>query len=133
MKMQESQVAVVSHEDGEGDHSSLFRLSGQLSEWLFSSKFWADFNARHGTMFDQYEEDEATVPVVNAVAEALDERIRALQSYGEPDVEFVYHWTSEHTPTTTSIPRELLLSELVRFRDFLIDAVVKNLCLSFSL
>jgi hypothetical protein len=133
MKMQESQVAVVSHEDGEDDHSSVLRLSGPLSEWLFSSKFWADFNARHGTMFDQYEEDEAAVPVVKAVAEALDERIRVLQGRDEPDVEFVYRWTSEHTPLTTSVPRELLLSELVRFRDFLIDATVKNLCLSFSL
>jgi hypothetical protein len=131
--MQESEVAVVSHEDGEGDHSSVFRLSGPLSEWLFSSKFWAHFNARHGTMFDQYEEDEATVPVVKAIAGALDERIRALQGYDESDVEFVYRWTSEHAPLTTGIPRELLLSELVRFRDFLIDAAVKDLCLSFSL
>lgn len=72
MRMQESLVSV-------GDGASQLRLSGLLSEWLFSSRFWSNFNARHGTMFDQYEEDDADVSTVAAVVEALDERIHALR------------------------------------------------------
>lgn len=126
MRMQES---LVSMDEG----AAQLRLSGPLSEWLFSSKFWSDFNAKHGTMFDQFEEDEADVTVVNAVVEALDGRIRALRELDACNVEFVYRWASEHKPLSTSVPRELLLSELARFRDFLVDAVAKNRCVTFSL
>ena len=133
MKMQESLVNVVLRE-GEGENiSSVFRLSGVLSEWLFSSKFWSDFNERHGTMFDQYEEDEAKAPIVKALAEALEEKIAALQSNDAINIEFVYGWTSERAPLTTSISRVQLLSELAEFHDFLVASVGKNLLLSFSL
>ncbi|SDG97891.1 hypothetical protein SAMN04487926_101493 [Paraburkholderia steynii] len=126
MRMQES---VVSVDEGAGH----LRLSGPLSEWLFSSKFWSDFNAKHGTMFDQFEEDEADVTVVKAVVEALDERACALRELSERNVEFVYRWTPDHKPVTTSMPRDSLLSELVAFRDFLVGAVVENRCVTFSL
>lgn len=133
MKMQESRASVLSHEYAEGDSPSVFRLSGALSEWLFSSKFWANFNAKYGTMFDQYEEDEAPVPIINAIVEALDERIRVLQGQDEPSIEFVYRWTPEKTPITISVPRDLLISELIGFRNFLIRAAANSLCLCFSL
>lgn len=109
------------------------RLSGPLSEWLFASKFWSDVNAKQGTMFDQFEEDEAEVLVVRAVVEELERRARTLRELDVYDVEFVYRWTSEHMPLTTSVPRELLLSEVVTFRDFLADAVAKNCPVTFAL
>jgi len=109
------------------------RLSGALSEWLFASKFWSDFNASHGTMFDQFEEDEAEVLVVRSVVEELERRVRALRELDEYDVEFVYRWTSEHKPLTTSVPRELLLSELATFRDFLAGAVANDCAVTFAL
>ncbi|WP_321853519.1 hypothetical protein [Burkholderia cenocepacia] len=124
--MQESLVSVC---DGAGQ----LRLSGPLSEWLFSSKFWSNINAKHGTMFDQYEEDEADVSVVSEVVEALDERIRALQEQDVRYIEFVYRWTAEHKPLSVSVPRDLLMSELEALRDFLGTAVVQNRCVTFSL
>ena len=57
MKMQRSQVSLLSHEYTEDAPPAVFRLSAALSEWLFSSKFWANLNAKYRTMFDQYEED----------------------------------------------------------------------------
>ena len=126
MRMQES---LVSMDDG----AVQLRLSGPLSEWLFSSKFWSDFNAKHGTIFDQFEEDEADVTVVNAVVETLDDRMSALRDLDTNNVEFVYRWTSEHMPLKASVSRELLLSELARFRDFLVDTVAKNRSVTFSL
>ncbi|WP_321818204.1 MULTISPECIES: hypothetical protein [unclassified Paraburkholderia] len=126
MRMQESLVLM-------DEGAVALRLSGPLSEWLFSLRFWSDFNAKHGTMFDQFEEDEADVTVVNAVIEALDVRMSALQNLVTDNIEFVYLWTSEHEPLKASVSRELLLSELTRFRDFLVDAVAKSRGVTFSL
>ncbi|MGS0895296.1 hypothetical protein ACVBGC_22600 [Burkholderia stagnalis] len=126
MRMQES---LVSMDDG----TVQLRLSGPLSEWLFSSKFWSDFNAKHGTVFDQFEEDEADVTVINAVIENLDDGMSALRDLDTDNVEFVYRWTSEREPLKASVSRELLLSELAGFRDFLVDAAAKNRGVTFSL
>ncbi|SMF26600.1 hypothetical protein SAMN06295900_104427 [Trinickia caryophylli] len=126
MQMQQS---LVSMNKGLGQ----LRLSGPLSEWLFASKFWSDLNAKQGTMFDQFEEDEADVPIIRVVVEELERRVRALRELGEHDVEFVYRWTAEHKPLTTSVPRESLLSEVVMLRDFLADAVAQNCPVTFAL
>lgn len=126
MRMQESLVTM-------DDNEQQLRLSGLLSEWLFSSKFWSDINAKHGTMFDQFEEDSADVAIVNAIVDALEERIRALGKLDKCDVEFTYRWTAERKPLKASISRELLLSELTTFRDFLHEAAAKSCCVTFSL
>jgi hypothetical protein len=126
IRMQES---VVSMDEG----TNKLCLSGQLSEWLFSSGFWSDFNAEHGTMFDQFEEDEAKILTVKAIVKALNERIQALQGLDECSIEFVYRWTAEHKPLTTSVPRDLLLLELITLKNFLVDAVTKNCSVTFSL
>jgi hypothetical protein len=116
--------------DGGADN---LRLSGLLSEWLFSSKFWSNFNAEHGTMFDQFEEDVADTSVIKAVIDTLEKRMRILQEMDGCDIEFTYRWTSEKTPIRKSVSRESLLSELVIFRDFLSSAITKNQGVVFSL
>lgn len=126
MRMQESTVLV-------DNGATQLQLSGQLSEWLFSSKFWSDFNKKYDTMFDQFEEEEAEVLIVKAIVEELDVAVCALQELDKCDVEFVYRWTSEHKPLTTKMSRTLLLSELMQFRAFLVEAVVKNRSVTFSL
>lgn len=126
MRMQESQFLL---EEG----ADQLRLSGLASEWLFSSGFWSNFNAAHGTMFDQYEEDVADVPVVKDVIVALEEIVRDMRLMDGLDVEFVYGWTAEPKPLKASIPRERLLLELMMLRDFLTNAAAKNLPVTFSL
>ena len=126
MKMQKSLVSV-------NEGMSQLHLSGLLSEWLFSSGFWSDFNVKHGTMFDQFEEDEANVPIVEAIIEALSKRVCDLEKEDKSNVEFVYRWTFEQKPVTTNVPRVLLLSELSTLRDFLVNAVAKNHCVTFTL
>ncbi|MDN7736198.1 MULTISPECIES: hypothetical protein [Burkholderia] len=125
MRMQESLFSV--------EEGGQLRLSGSLSEWLFSSKFWSDFNAKCSTMFDQYEEDEADVSVVKTVIIALEARARALQELDVRDVEFVYRWTAKHKPLKASVSREALLSELMTLRDFLCEAVARNRSVILSL
>jgi len=126
MHMQESLVSV-------NDGTSQLRLSGALSEWLFSSHFWSDFNVKHNTMFDQFEEDEVDMPIVEEIIEALSERMCVLGGQDKSDIEFVYRWTPESRPLTTSISKKLLLSELVTFRDFLASAVDRSHNVTFSL
>ena len=108
-------------------------LSGLLSEWLFSSKFWSNFNAKHGTMFDQFEEDEADIKTVKAIVNAIHEVIDNLDKSEEHNIEFTYRWTVEHKPLKASIQKESLMSELAIFYDFLVDAVTKKQCIIFSL
>jgi hypothetical protein len=122
--MQESLIS------GDGGRLS---LSGTLSEWLFASKFWSEFNAQHGTMFDQFEEDEVDASMVGVIAESLDKKICAFRKQSECNVEFVYRWTSEHKPIIESVSRESLLSELTTFHEFLVAMAAKNCSVTFSL
>ena len=125
MFLQESVISV--------DEKNYMRLSGPLSVWLHTSCFWLDFNARHGTIFDQFEEDEADMSMVKAIIEALDDRICVLHKLSEDYVEFVFSWDAEYKSMSMRLPKNFLLSELVVFRDFLNDVVAKNCCVLFSL
>lgn len=109
------------------------RLSGLFSEWLFSSKFWAEFNEKNGTMFDQFEEDEADIFVINAIVAALDRRVSDLQKSNCHNVEFIYRWTSDKQPIKKIVPTDSLLSELLLLRAFLVDVISKNKSVTFVL
>ncbi|TGN95789.1 hypothetical protein [Burkholderia sp. USMB20] len=126
MRMHESRVSIA-------DGSSELRLSGTLSEWLFSSNFWSNFNAKNGTTFDQFEEDEVDVSIVSEVIEALEVRIHELQRNGNCNIEFVYRWTAEKQPLTIKVLAETLILELESFRGFLGAALNKNIGVIFSL
>lgn len=105
------------------DGSDQLCLSGLLSEWLFSSGFWSDFNARNGTIFDQYEEDDVDGSTAGAVVDAIEKRILLLEMLKDDEIEFIYRWTAEKIPITAHAKRELLISELTGLRDFLAHAV----------
>lgn len=131
--MQESTISLITDLDEPGRGEGVFRLSGLSSEWLFSSMFWQDINAKAGTMFDQYEEDEVDVSVAMGVAEALAERLRSLNDSSASVIRFVYGWSSSHEPLLAVIGKEQLLSELMGFHDFLSKAIAANRRISFSL
>ncbi|WP_321867849.1 hypothetical protein [Paraburkholderia tropica] len=67
-----------------------FEMSGVLSEWLFAVGFWRNFNAAHGTMFDQFEEDEADETVVRAITFALADQMQLLEGRPEEVLDFAY-------------------------------------------
>jgi hypothetical protein len=132
MKMQESQIWVV-HSDLPESRSSTFRLSGLLSEWLFATRFWVEINEKCGTMFDQYEDDEAATSIVEVIAEKLKEKALSLQLSDASVIVFTYGWKSSREPLLASVKRSQLLSELTLLHDFLSNAVTENRCLLFSL
>ena len=129
MKLKESSVSVGSN----GGASQTLRLSGLLSEWLFATGFWSEVNAICGTMFDQYEEDSASSEVLNVIAQRVDQRVKALRDVAEPTVEFVHGWNADWTPLKATAKTEAFVSELMRLRNFLQEAVAKKAVAELSL
>ena len=130
--MQISKILRVSSEQS-SDASVAFQLSGVLSEWLFAIRFWREFNTAHGTMFDQFEEDEVDASIVKLVSTALAKQIAALRSTDMQSVEFVYRRRQDGQPLTADTPKAALLSELTALHDFLNSAAEQNLTLIFDL
>ncbi|WP_224010645.1 hypothetical protein [Paraburkholderia tropica] len=113
--MKESTVSVIV-DDGT---SQTLRLSGVLSEWLFASGFWSEVNEICGTMFDQYEEDEASPDIVLVIQQEIDKKASGLRMSTEPKFEFVRGWAADWTPLKVSANTEDVLEELKIFRNFL--------------
>ncbi|MBN3751330.1 hypothetical protein G3N95_00130 [Paraburkholderia sp. Tr-20389] len=96
-----------------------FQLTGELSEWLFATRFWQNFNATHDTIFDQFEEDEVTIELVKQVAASIFARIRDLRTVDQPSVEFVYRRLPDGMPVTAQIAKDGLIEEMTRLGEFL--------------
>ncbi|MGN3967511.1 hypothetical protein ACS0ZG_37680 [Burkholderia gladioli] len=127
--MQESTVSLGS---GEAE----FRLSGELSEWLFSSSseyFWSKFNDAHGTLFDQFEDEIVDPSIINSIAIELGGKISDLEKLKIDELEFVYRWTQDRKPITAKVAKVALIFELTRLRQFLWDAAKTGNVATFSL
>ncbi|WP_124578123.1 hypothetical protein [Burkholderia contaminans] len=116
MRLKES-IVTIEIPEGEDVSIKTMRLSGLLSEWLFSSKFWAQVNARCGTIFDQYEEDSADEGVLNIICEELTKKINGLSGV-EGEIEFVHGWDVNRNPLVARINSIDLVRELSELRVF---------------
>ncbi|CAE6972918.1 hypothetical protein R69608_07892 [Paraburkholderia nemoris] len=132
MRMQVSKIFAVPTEQHSGPPVE-FELSGILSEWLFATNFWREFNAGHGTMFDQFEEDEVDAAIVKSVSAALEKQIEALRLSDTQSVEFVYRRLQDGQSLTANTSKSDLLSELVALDAFLKTAAQQNLTMAFAL
>lgn len=109
------------------------QLTGALSEWLFATHFWQEFNAAHGTMFDQFEEDEVSRAMASEVASSINERICLVQASADQHVEFVCRRSPDGTFESAKIAKQDLVDELIRLRDFLTSVVERCEVLEFDL
>ncbi|WP_347557347.1 hypothetical protein [Robbsia sp. KACC 23696] len=132
MRMQVSKIFAVPTEQHSGRPVE-FELSGILSEWLFATNFWREFNAGHGTMFDQFEEDEVDAAIVKSVSAALEMQIEALRLSDTQSVEFVYRRLQDGQSLTANTSKSDLLSELVALDAFLKTAAQQNPTMAFAL
>lgn len=110
-----------------------FRLSGVLSEWLFATHFWRDFNSSQGTMFDQFEEDEVGQDVAKKIAVSISGRIDQLRSSHSQSIEFVYRRLRDGSPITATVDKIEAIEELIKLHQFLVDASEKCAVISFNL
>ncbi|WP_141715797.1 hypothetical protein [Burkholderia ubonensis] len=131
MKLKES-VITVEIPDGDGFSIRTITLSGLFSEWLFASKFWGEINTHCGTIFDQYEEDEAGENVVEVISAELAKRIKDL-SGREGEIEFVHGWDVNRTPLVARINVIDLVREIEEFREFLNIALKSHVGVYMSL
>ncbi len=111
----------------------VFILDGAVSEWLFASGFWKRINNSLGTMFDQFEEDEAVPTVLLQIASELESCVRSLYSQNEDTVCFVCGWSPGGDAHTVEVQRKDLVSQLVMLRSLLASAAANNDVLEFSL
>jgi hypothetical protein len=132
MQMRESTFVGLSSEFQVAEGAE-FRLSGVLSEWLFATHFWRDFNASHGTMFDQFEEDEAGQDVVKEIAASISERIGQLRSGREQPAEFAYRHLPDGSAITAKVAPSDAIEELTKLYRFLLDVSEKCAHVSLNL
>jgi hypothetical protein len=130
--MQISKITDLSLDDG-SLNSPAFEMSGVLSEWLFSIGFWREFNSEHGTMFDQFEEDEASTIVVRDIVSALAGLIASIERGERHVTGFTYRRLPDGTAITANATKESLLEELKSLCQFLEESVGRQSTLLFSL
>ena len=111
----------------------VFILDGAVSEWLFASGFWKRINSSLGTMFDQFEEDEAEPTVLLQIASELEFCVRSLHSQSGDTVCFVCGWSPSGDVGTVEVQRKDLVSQLVMLRSLLASAAANREVLEFSL
>ncbi|MHA6833640.1 hypothetical protein [Ralstonia pseudosolanacearum] len=115
------------------DDAPIFTLAGTASEWLFASGFWRQTNALLGTMFDQFEEDEAVPAQLRQIAYELEQRICMLEAQSDEVVHFVYRWTPSGEACALEAKRADLVSQLTAMRNILASAAANGDTLMLSL
>ncbi|WP_192387873.1 hypothetical protein [Burkholderia cepacia] len=111
----------------------VFVLDGIASEWLFVSGFWYRVNASLGTIYDQFEEDEAEPAALSQIACELAHQICELEGREEEMIRFIYRWTPQGETYTLEMQRADLISKLVEMRDFFNSAAASGEILELSL
>jgi hypothetical protein len=104
-------------------------LSAELSDYLFSTRFWERVNLKCGTLFDQFEEETAAGQVLNEIIDEVVTAIAVLQR-GPDRVRFVRGWTQAGVPIEVESGRDELSREMEGLRNFVHEAVIckKRVC-----
>lgn len=111
----------------------IFILDGAVSERLFASGFWKRINSSWGTMFDQFEDDEAAPTILLQIASELESCVRSLHSQSGDTVCFVCGWSPRGDADTIEVQRKDLVSQRVMLRSLLASAAASREALEFSL
>ena len=117
----------------EPDTAGRFALSPETSEWLFASSFWQRANAELGTVFDQYEEEEACPTVLCSFLPLLEKVVAEVRSLDRSRIEFVRGWDAKGAALKAHVARSALLAELMRLQEFVSTACAQGKTLVFEL
>ncbi|GLZ16841.1 hypothetical protein Bpla01_03710 [Burkholderia plantarii] len=108
-------------------------MEGAASEWLFASGFWTRVNRLMGTMYDQYEEDEASPATLEQIASRMRCQIRELEMGDEEMIRFTCGWFSTGAACVLETPRAVLVSQLILLQSFLERMAESGTTLELSL
>jgi hypothetical protein len=87
-------------------------LFPEVSEWLFFTKFWDEFNQNHGTFFGQYEEELLLKNLASNLAKELGDLSLDLQEKSEGEFKFCYAWNGKEEQFYCSINSETIALEI---------------------
>jgi hypothetical protein len=132
MQMKVSTITAVLPEPEAQDVPQIY-LTGELSEWLFVSRFWGEFNVANGTMFDQFEEDEVSADIAKNVALSLKHRIGELKLIDGQSIHFVYRRLQGGGALTCDVTTSALTEELTRVVEFLYSVSERYQRINFDL
>lgn len=116
-------------------HSSLIKIknsesrylaSAGLSEWLFAEKFWEKINISCGTLFDQFEDDEASTQTCVEIAKQLSIIISLLNDLDVNKISFSIGQNEKHEDLLVELTKIDLVAELNKFQSIFVDAVAQN-------
>ncbi|WP_321788084.1 MULTISPECIES: hypothetical protein [Paraburkholderia] len=117
MNMNKSTIYTLDDDGVVDEAGPMHRLSGELSEWLFASKFWANFNSKNGSIFGQFEEDEAGPDIARKISHELAEKLKELNDV--EDVIFAYRKTQAGDKEYIQVTASQLIHEIKSLAEFL--------------
>ena len=109
------------------------RLTGEASEWLFSTGFWNDVNDANGTIFDQYEEDDANVAVLISIVDILSRLIVSVSNSINEEFNFTYGFDKNKKRLYLKVKKSDILVELAKFKYICEEAIRMGKTLIFYL
>jgi hypothetical protein len=116
----------------ESDPVDRLVLLPEISEWLFASGFWKKVKSELGTIFDQYEEDEAPPAILRSFLPFLQEEIERVRELDECLIESDRGWDAESGSLKAQVGRAELLAELARLHELVDSACDQGRTLVFE-
>lgn len=83
-----------------------------VSEWLFYTKFWEEFNQKHKTLFQQYEEEVLTLNLMTDMVTSLSDLITEVDQQSESNIQFRYGWNELKEELICIIEKGKIIDEL---------------------
>lgn len=96
----------------EDESSRELVLSAEVSEWLFSIRFWDEFNQEFGTLFAQYEEEVLPVSLTDEMLEKLKSLVAGLRKQSGQKIRFRYGWNEKKEELYCEVANNGLADEL---------------------
>ena len=97
-------------------------LSPEVSEWLFSSRFWDNLNQEHDTIFSQYEEEILPVTLMPNILKRLRSIITDLSQQSGLKTRFRYGWNEKKDELICVVGNDKIVGELSKLITFIEEA-----------
>jgi hypothetical protein len=113
--------------EGDSEAKRELTLSREVSEWLFSQRFWDQVNDVHGTFFGQYEEECVSGQLAKDIASLLRAKVGEPDLLGQDVVRFRYGWNEQKEELFCSVASNSIRTEILRLADLLATAAADEL------
>lgn len=106
----------------EDDTKREFELLAEVSEWLFSRRFWEEFNQKHEVLFAQYEEEVLPKSLLTEMLEKVRSLVTDLSQQPELKTRFRYGWNENKEELICVVGNNEIIGELSKLILFIEEA-----------